>query len=175
MKQIIVLSDIQRFKHIYTAFKSETNLDGHIQEAQMCDLKPWLGDAFLLELTEQRATNSLTEANKLLLYGGSYSCDNKTYYCEGIAAYMAYSVHARYVLRSSVSLTQYGAVVKESEYSTPASSKQIAEIKGLSESSAEAIKQSIVELLTKKQSDYPLYKCGNTFAKRKPIFKTLGE
>ena len=48
MKQIIVLSDIQRFKHIYTAFKSETNLDGHIQEAQMCDLKPWLGDAFLL-------------------------------------------------------------------------------------------------------------------------------
>ena len=156
MKQIIVLSDIQRFKHIYTAFKSETNLDGHIQEAQMCDLKPWLGDAFLLELTEQRATNSLTEPNKLLMYGGSYIYDNKTYYCEGIAAYMAYSVHARYVLRSSVALTQYGAVVKESDYSTPASSKQIAEIKGLSESSAEAIKQSIVELLTKKQSDYPL-------------------
>ena len=88
---------------------------------------------------------------------------------------MAYSVHARYVLRSSVSLTQYGAVVKESDYSTPASAKQIAEIKGLSESSAEAIKQSIVELLTKKQSDYPLYKCGNTFAKRRQIFRTIGE
>lgn len=175
MKPIIILSDIQKYKHIATAFKGETNLDGHIIEAQMCDLEPWLGGGFLYELTEQRASNTLTDANKLLLNGGIYTHDNETYHCEGLAAYMAFSVHARYTLRSSVSLTQYGAVVKESDYSTPASGKQISEIKSASEATAEAAKQSVVSLLNKKYSDYPLYKCGNQHSSRRPIFRVIGE
>lgn len=175
MKQIIILSDIQKYKHIATAFKGETNLDGHIMEAQMCDLSPWLGGGFLMELTEQRAANTLTEANKLLLNGGAYVIDGITYYCEGLATYMAFSVHARYVLRSSVSLTQYGAVVKESDYSTPATAKQISEIKNASESTAEAAKQSVVALLDRKSTDYPLYNSGNKFSGRRPLFNVIGD
>lgn len=176
MKTIIVLSDILKYKHIASAFKGETNLDGHILEAQLTDLKPWLGDAFLLELIEQRATNTLTDANKLALYGGQYTYDNKTYYCEGIAAYMAFSVHARYTLRSSVALTQFGAVVKESDYSTPASGKQIAEIKGMSESTAEAIKQDVVIMFQRKKENYPLYNsCSNKFSGRRTQFRIIGD
>lgn len=175
MKQIIILSDIQKYKHIATAFKGETNLDGHIMEAQMCDLEPWLGGAFLYELTEQRSSNNLSDANKLLLYGGMYTHQGNTYHCTGLTDYMAFSVHARYTLRSSVALTQYGAVVKESDYSTPASGKQIGEIKNTSLATAEAAKQSVVALLDRLIADYPLYKSGNQHSKRQPLFRIIGE
>lgn len=175
MNNIIVLSDIQKYKHIYTALKGETNLDGYIQEAQQCDLKAWLGDALLMQLAEQRSTGTLTDANKLLLYGGKYTFDGSDYYCDGIATYMAYCVHARYVMRSSVSITQFGAVVKESDYSTPASGKQIAEIKNMSEQSAEAVKQGIVLFLDRMKADYPLYKNGNQFSGRRSQIRVIGE
>ena len=176
MKNIIVLSDIQRLKHIYTALKSDANdIDGYIQEAQQCDLKPWLGDAFLLELTEQRASSTLTPENELLLKGGNYTYDNKTYYCEGLHSYMAYCVHARYILRSSVTSTRFGSVVKDSDFSTPATGKQIAEIKSMSEQSAEAIKRDVVNMLNRLYEQYPLYKAGNVYSKSRKQIKVMGE
>lgn len=176
MKTIITISDIQRYKHIATAFNGEKNIDGYILEAQLCDLKPWLGDAFLLQLVQQRSTNTLSDENDLILRGGEYTYEGNQYYLEGIAAFMAYSVHARYILRSSVSATQFGVVVKESDYSTPASSKQIQEIKSTSEATAEAVKQDIILLLQRLSKNYPLYKsCNSINAGRKQLFRIIGE
>lgn len=174
MKTIIIITDIQRYKHIATAFQGEKNIDGYIQESQLGDLKPWLGDAFLLQLVDQRANNTLTDANKLALHGGEYVYDGKPYYIEGIAAFMAYSVHARYILRSSVQATQFGVVVKESDYSAPATGKQIQEIKSASEAMAEAIKQDVVLMFTRLASDYPLY---NSCVKKsgRSIIKVIGD
>lgn len=176
MKNIIQISDIQRFKHIATAFNGEKNLDGYIAEAQMADLKTWLGDALTLELSEQRASQTLSEANRLLLEGGTYIYEGISYVCEGLIAYMAYSVHARYVFRSAVNITQYGAVVKESDYSTPANTAQIREIKASSEATAEAVKLNVLALLRRKRDDYPLYSNGCRYwSGRRQTFNIVGE
>ena len=179
MKQLIVKSDIDKFRSIASAFDGERNIDGYILEAQLMDLKAWLGDAFLYELCEQRATNSLTDANKLLLYGGSYTatvCNvDQTFYLEGLAACLAFYTHARYTLRSQVQQTRFGAVVKESDYSTPASGKQIAEIKQISEENAEALKQDCILLIRRKIADYPLYTQYTTSEKRRSKINVVGE
>ena len=175
MQNLIVLSDVQKYKTIYRAFEAELDIEAYIEEAQLLDLKQWLGDALLMQLIEQRRTNSLTPENKLLIYGGTYTYDNRTCHVEGLCAALAYYTYARFVIRSSAKATQFGMVTKTDNYSEPVSDAKLSKMKGESVEAAEAYKQDVILLLTRKPEDYPLYASCKSSSKRKQKIRIIGQ
>ena len=175
MQNLIVLSDVQKYKTIYRAFEAELDIEAYIEEAQLLDLKQWLGDAFLMQLIEQRRTNSLMPANKLILYGGAYTYDGQTRHVEGICAVLAYYTYARFVIRSSAKATQFGMVTKTDNYSEPVSDAKLSKMKRESVEAAEAYKQDVILLLTRKPEDYPLDASCKSSSKRKQKIRIIGQ
>lgn len=178
MKNLIVVSDIKRYKQIYSALSVDAEADTYIDEAQTLDVRPWLGDALILELSNQRETSTLTPENTLLMNGGSYTFDyDQVGYHKGLIAVLAYYAYAKVSFRGSVKATQFGLVQKNSDNSDPVSDKTKSSIKQEIEAIAEAYKQDVILFLHRKASDYPLYKRYESapFERRTPIIKTLGE
>lgn len=175
MKALLLLSDLKIYKHLYDSFNSEQDIASYIVEAQLLDLKKWLGDAFLLELVDQKTTNTLTEANKLAIFGGAYAYEGQTYYTEGIRAALAYYTYARFIQKSGSMLTGIGALAPKDDLSDPVSPKTLALLRADAFESAEAHKMDVVALLNRKIDTYPLYAaCNARKAGRKQRIRIIG-
>lgn len=175
MINLISKSDFSPYKYIANSIKNEQSLDQCIQEAQLFDIKKWLGDALLKELCDQSATSpeSLTTINELLLNGGEYTYNDNTYTFTGLKACLIYYTIARYVKYDSIKFTMGGIVKKEDIYSQPVDDKTIQSLSHNEYEKAEALRIEIIEYLNRFDDSYPLWNC--TRKKRNIKFHSIGQ
>lgn len=175
MKNLVVKSDFAPYKYFANSIKSEQSLDQAIQEAQLFDIKKWLGDALLNEICSQADDSppSLTTLNSFLLDGGNYIYQNDTYSLTGLKTCIIYYSIARYVKFDSVKFTATGVVKKEDIYSQPVDDKTLQSISHNEWEKAEALRLEIIEYLNRFSNSYPLWNCRNK--KRNVKFHSVGQ
>jgi hypothetical protein len=173
MKPLLNKTNLGRFRYISDAIKSDSQLDQCITEAQIFDVKKWLGDALLYELVSQYESNNLTALNNTLLEGGNYTVDSTTYTFSGLRACIIYYAWARYIKRDSIKFTATGVVKKDADFSEPATLKELQMLSADATASGDALKLEIMDYLNRKSTDYPLWNCRSKT--RTKTFKIVGE
>lgn len=175
MKNLIVLSDIKKFRQIYESFGTPEAFEIFVTEAQMLDIKPWLGDAFLVELSNQRENSNLTDWNKKALYGGDYTYEGEIYFNEGIRGALAYYAYARFLNAGGYKATEFGIVQKIDDFSRPVEASEVARMQKAAFNAAEALKLDVDVMLRRFYREFPARKCGIVGAARKSRIRTLGQ
>lgn len=181
MIALVTLSEIQDLKYICDSVKNSTTWLHYVSEAQLFDVKSWLTDALLLEIIDQAATlpTTISVANQKLLDGGTYTYLSKTYYFQGLRNCIAYYAFARFTNRTSFNYTAAGVVLKDSDFSTPATTKDIQRLETEARLTADAIKCEVITFLDRNHNDYPLWAdktcgCGSRCGDSRP-FIVMGE
>jgi len=157
MTPFITLTDIQDLKYIASSVKNNDSWLQFCSEAQLLDVKPWLTDALLVELENETITPPYSAANQILMDGGSYVYQTKTYLFQGLKHCIAYYAFARFTNRTSFNYTAAGIVLKDSDLSTPATTKDIQRLETEARLTADAIKCEIMTYLNRNYDLYPLW------------------
>jgi hypothetical protein len=177
MYQLVNKDDLDEYKYVADSVKNTETWPQFVSEAQMLDVKNWLGDALLLEIVGQAQTSpsSLTAKNELLLNGGSYEYGGRNYHFQGLKAAIIYYAFGRFTNRSSVNYTAAGIVIKESDFSNPVSDKMVQRLETEARLTAEAIRDEVVRFLNRKKDDYPLWRGCYNSQDRTRTFKVIGD
>lgn len=180
MIALVTKADLDQYKYVADSVKNSTSWPQFVSEAQMLDVKNWLGDALLLELVGQMTTPPFSAANQALLDGGTYTYLSHTYHFQGLKACIIYYAFARFTNRTPFNYTAAGIVVKDSDLSTPATTKDIQRMETENRLIAESIKCEIITYLNRNYLLYPLWgdspycKCGSQCSDNRP-FKVIGD
>jgi hypothetical protein len=168
MINLITKADLDNYKYVADSTKNSQSFPQFISEAQLFDVKVWLGDALLNELIVQASTlpQTFTADNLILLNGGTYVYQGDTYIFQGLRAAIIYYAFARFTNRTSFNYTAAGLVIKDSDLSTPATDKQIQRLETESRLMADAIKCEVETFLNRNHTLYPLWdnegcRCGS--------------
>ena len=179
MNALVNKADLDQYKYVADSVKNLTIWGQFVLEAQQFDVKNWLGDALLNELSNQAVPDKFTALNLTLLNGGSYSYNDCTYLFQGLRAAIIYYAFARYTNYMAYNYTAAGIVIKESDYSTPVGDKITQRLETDSRLKAEAIRDEVVLYLCRFSDDYPLWRNGNCGCgmrdNRTRTFKVLGD
>jgi hypothetical protein len=182
MISLVTKADLDNYKYIADSVKNSASWPMFVSEAQMLDVKNWLGDGLLLELVAQASTlpTTITALNQALLDGGAYVYNTHSYHFQGLKASILYYAFARFTNRTGFNYTAAGIVVKDSDLSTPATTKDIQRLETEARLTAEAIKCEVITYLNRNYASYPLWgdsaycKCGSHCSDRRP-FKVIGD
>lgn len=181
MISLVTKADLDDYKYIADSVKNHATWPQFVSEAQMLDIKSWLTDALLLEIIGQASTlpTSFSAANLTLLNGGTYTYLTRDYFFQGLKACIIYYAFARFTNRTSFNYTSAGIVVKDSDLSTPATTKDIQRLETESRLTADALKCEIITYLNRNYSLYPLWAnkectCGSYCLDNRP-FKVIGD
>lgn len=156
---LVEITDLQNYKLVCDSVKNHASWPMFVWEAQMLDVKHWLGDGLLNELLTQAVTSppSFTTENTLLLDGGTYTYNSRTYMFQGLKACIMYYAFARFTNRTAYNYTAAGIVVKESDFSTPVTDKVTQRLETEARLTADALKCEVVTFLNRNAADYPLW------------------
>ena len=173
------MADLDGYKYIADSVKNHTTWPQFVSEAQLLDVKVWLGDGLLMELIAQKDAATLTVKNNKLLNGGIYTYGSRTYYFQGLKACIIYYAFGRFTNRTAFNYTAAGIVVKESDFSTPITDKVMQRLETEARLTAEALKCEVITFLNRNYSDYPLWRdgylvCGSNCNDNRP-FKVVGD
>ena len=159
MIALVTKADLDQYKYIADSVKNSTSWPQFVSEAQLFDVKNWLGDCLLNELVTQAATlpTTISALNQTLLDGGTYVYLSQTYMFQGLKAAIIYYAFARFTNRTAFNYTAAGIVVKESDYSTPITDKVMQRLETEARLMAEAIKCEIVAYLNRNSDSYPCW------------------
>jgi hypothetical protein len=181
MTNLVTKSDLDNYKYICDSVKNSTSWTQFVSEAQLFDVKVWLGDPLLNEIINQASTlpTTISALNQKLLDGGLYTYLSKDYLFQGLKAAIIYYAFARFTNRTSFNYTAAGIVLKDSDLSTPASTKDIQRLETEARLMADAIKCEIITYLNRNYSSYPLWGdracgCGSSCSDDRP-FQIWGE
>jgi hypothetical protein len=178
MISLVTFADLQEVKYIASSVKNNSSWLQFVLEAETFDVKLWLGDQLLNELMTQSETSpeSLSAENLVLLSGGSYLYQDKTYLFQGLKMCIIYYAFARFTNRSPFNYTAMGIVIKDSDLSTPVSDKIIQRLETESRLMGDAIREETIQYLNRNHSLYPLWtsSCTRNF-QRRPTFQVLGD
>lgn len=112
MSQLINKTDISQYRDISNSVK-DTKINPIIEDAQLLDLLPLLGEKFYFDLVAKVADYGD------LMNPKSYVYDGKTVQSPGIKRVLVDFAYARYMMHGSQTDTPFGFVNKTSEDSTP--------------------------------------------------------
>ena len=159
MIALVTKADLDNYKYIADSVKNSASWVQFVSEAQLFDIKSWLGDPILNELITQASTlpTTFSVANQALLDGGSYTYLTHSYLFQGLKACIIYYAFARFTNRTSINYTAAGIVIKESDFSNPISDKVVQRLETEARLMAEAIKCEIITYLNRNYSLYPLW------------------
>lgn len=157
---LVTKADLDDYKYIADSIKNHTIWAQFVSEAQLLDVKSWLGDPLFMELIEQKEAGTLTTLNNTLLNGAKYTYMSRSYYFQGLKACIIYYAFARFTNRSQFNYTAAGIVVKDSDFSTPITDKMMQRLETEARLTADAIKCGVITYLNRKYSDYPLWRDG---------------
>jgi hypothetical protein len=181
MTSLVLKSDLDELKYIADSVKNTTIWPQFVSEAEMLDVKSWLGDPLLYELLTQAGTTPETFSvpNQKLLNGGSYTYLSKTYLFQGLKKCIIYYAFARFTNRSPFNYTAAGIVTKDTDFSTPASDKVIQRLETEARLTADALKCEIIAFLNRNYTLYPLwtatgYGCATSCNDNRP-FTVVGD
>lgn len=176
---LVTKADLDGYKYVADSIKNHITWTQFVSEAQLLDVKAWLGDALLMELISQTVAGTVTALNTTLLDGGTYTYGSRTYYFQGLKACIIYYAFARFTNRSAVNYTAAGIVIKESDFSTPVTDKMVQRLETEARLTADALKCDVISYLNRKSSDYPLWRQGQIYCrsgcKDNRPFKVLGD
>jgi len=179
MIPLVTKTDLDKFKYVAESVRNSTLWGQFVSEAQLLDVKPWLGDALLFELITQAATSpsSFSPKNVALLEGGQYTHQDRPYLFQGLKAVIIYYAFARFTNRSPYAYTAAGIVQKDSDLSTPVSDKVVQRLETEARLTAEAIRDELVLFLNRNSSTYTLWGTGSCYAGRRSgrTFKVIGD
>lgn len=172
MITLVTKADLANYKYVADSVKTAAAWEQFVQEAQLMDVKPWLGDALLVELLAQAATvpPTFTAENTTLLNGGTYTYQNKTYLFQGLKACIIYFAFGRFTGRTPYNYTAAGLTVKETEFSSPASDKAVQRLATEALLTATSIKEDVQLYLRRNSSKYPLFKCSTSTGRPRTFF-----
>ena len=179
MISLVTKADLDQYKYIADSVRNSATWPQFVSEAQMLDVKIWLTDPLLNEIVTQESTlpKTISAANQILLDGGSYVYNSKTYLFQGLKAAIIYYAFARFTNRTTYNYTAAGIVIKDSDLSTPATDKQIQRLETEARLTAEAIKCEIMLYLDRNYTLYPLWNdrcCSHSCISNRP-FKVIGD
>jgi len=179
MYPLVSKSDLDNYKYVADSIKNSTSWPQFVSEAQMFDVKNWLGDGLLVEIIGQAEVSPqiISAENDLLLDGGTYIHCGRTYHFQGLKAAIIYYAFARFTNRQSINYTSAGIVIKESDFSQPASDKMVQRLETEARLMAEAIRDEVITFLNRNHESYPLWRrCGGAVGDaRTRTFKILGD
>lgn len=179
MNALVNKADLDKFKYVSDSVKNITIWEQFVLESQQFDVKNWLGDSLLNELSTQVIPDTLTALNETLLEGGSYVYNECTYLFQGLKAAIIYYAFARYTNYSAYNYTAAGIVIKESDYSTPVGDKITQRLETDSRLKADAIRDEVTLYLCRFHDSYPLWAHGGCGCgvpdNRTRTFKVLGD
>ncbi len=163
-KNLITITDIQKFKPISKNTDTQKKLDPFIQEAQEFELIPFLGDEFYLELlAEFFASPSLADQTyKDLFLGSTWEKNNRKYINPGVISMLCLYSYSRYLNRANTNSTAFGMVGKTNPDSEPLTEKTLGRLVGQATSLAKGYENRVKLFLDCNSADYPLYDCGIT-------------
>jgi hypothetical protein len=176
MTPLVTFSDLLNYKYIADSVVNSVKWPLSVSVAQMLDVKVWLGDALLLELIGQSETSpeSISAKNKTLLNGGSYTYQDNAYFFQGLKACIIYYAWSRFISRMPFNFTQAGITIKDSDLSTPASTKDVQRLSTEAMLTASALKDEVLLYLKRNSKDYPLFKTGMKTDRPRTFF-VIGE
>jgi len=177
MIALVTKTDLADYKYVADSLKNTTSWPQFVTEAQQFDVKVWLGDGLLNEILTQSVTSpaSVSTANQILLDGGSYTYNDKTYLFQGLKAAIIYYAFARFTNRTPYNYTAAGVVLKDSDLSTPVGDKIIQRLETEARLMADAIRDEIILFLNRNYATYPLWKNRCTVPGRRRTFKVIGD
>lgn len=181
MISLVQKADLDVYKYIVDSVKNSTSWPQFVSEAQLLDVKIWLGDALLNEIVTQESTlpKTISADNQVLLDGGSYTYNSKTYLFQGLKAAIIYYAFARFTNRTPYNYTAAGIVIKDSDLSTPVGDKIIQRLETEARLTAEAIKCEVILYLDRNYTLYPLWRdgeCGCSHCDTgRGVFKVIGD
>lgn len=176
MTALVTKADLDNYKYVCDSVKNFASWLQFVSEAQLFDIKAWLGDALLNEIVTQFSGGTLSTENTLLLDGGTYTYGTKTYMFQGLKACIIYYAFARFTNRSIYNYTAAGIVHKDSDFSTPATPKEVQRLETESRLMADAIRCEIITFLNRNSDDYPLWSgCSVKDCSNSRPFMVLGE
>ncbi len=163
MTSLVTLSDLAAYKYIQDSIKNSATWSLSVSEAQQLDVKIWLGDSLLNELISQFSTSpeSLTALNNTLLNGGTYVYQSNTYLFQGLKAVIIYYAWGRFISRAPFNFTQAGITIKDSDLSTPATTKDVQRLSTEAMLTASSLRDEVVLYLKRNATSYPLYNSAN--------------
>lgn len=163
MIAFVTKADLDLYKYVADSVKNSTSWPQFVSEAQLLDVKIWLGDPLFCELEDQKTAGVFSLNNTILLDGGKYTYLSRTYRFQGLKAAIIYYAFARFTNRTAFNYTAAGIVIKESDLSNPISDKQMQRLETEARLTADAIKCEVITYLNRNYTLYPLwydYICG---------------
>lgn len=163
MTPLVTKADLDNYKYVADSVKNAAAWPQFVSEAQLLDVKVWLGDGLLNELIEQSETSpeSLTTLNETLLNGGTYTYQSKKYIFQGLKATIMYYAFARFTSRQPYNYTAAGITVKDTDFSTQASDKAVQRLATEAMLTAASLRDEVVLYLRRNASNYPLFRCSS--------------
>lgn len=160
MTPLVSKTDLDNYKYVADSVRNATSWSQFVSEAQLFDVKNWLGDSLFIELINQAETSptSFSALNTILLDGGEYIYSTKKFYFQGLKACIIYYAFARFTNRTAFNYTAAGIVLKESDFSNPATTKDVQRLETEARLMAEAIKCEVMTYLNRNSELYPLWK-----------------
>lgn len=155
---LLTLTQLQGFKSICSNIDQAKSLEPYIKEAQMFDLRPFLGDALYADLLADYEASPSLQKYDALYTGGSYSHAGYTYENPGLVPVLAYYTYARYVANANSISTRTGIMVKKNDFSDPASDKTIARLVDQARSGARSYLDQVELFMIRNSKDYPLWR-----------------
>lgn len=169
MISLVTKTDLDQLKYVADSVKNSVSWPHFVSEAELFDIKLWLGDGLLNEIVLQATPSpqTISAANQLLLDGGIYTYQTKTYLFQGLKNCIIYYAFARFTNRTAFNYTAAGIVVKDSDLSTPISDKVMQRLETESRLMADAIQCEIITFLNRNYTNYPLWRnqggmCGSS-------------
>lgn len=177
MIAFVTKSDLDNYKHVADSVSNDDKWYNYVSEAQLFDVKVWLGDALLNQIATQISASptDVSEANQKLLDGGTYIYNSKTYMFQGLKAAIIYYAFARFTSRTPYNHTAAGVVVKASDFSEPVSDKVLQRLTTEAQLMAEAIRDEVVKFLNRNYTDYPLWDKNCGMPQRRVTFTPMGD
>ena len=146
----------------------EAIVDGAIEEAELLDIKPALGDKLFNRLQN-------TETHNLLMEGGEYTVCGETRTFAGLKRALAYYTWARLVNSATHHLTRFGYVVKSDDYSRSADLRERQQAVGDATAIANAYMHECLRYIEANPDIFAEYRGGGKITANKTNFKIIGD
>jgi hypothetical protein len=169
MGQLIDRNDLTAFRNLSVNI-DDAALDPYIIEAELFDIKPFLGAALFKDFIENKAEQKYLD----LLNGVDYTYDSNTITFEGLLGAIAYFAIARYLNFANTASTPYGIKIKTSEHSSEPSSVQVRAQIDQARTSANFYLNETKQFLDENYASYLLWKCAGKKRKGGAIISVVG-
>ncbi|GLB53057.1 hypothetical protein NBRC110019_20970 [Neptunitalea chrysea] len=142
---------------------NDAEFDVFIREAQDFDLRPLLCEAFYADLITNKEDGDIWQ---LLLEGGTYTFENRTYYFRSLQDVLAYFAYARFILKCNYVSTSHGFTIKKTNYSEPVPLEERKNMYYKYQKEAHILLDDVKRFVEKHTDDYPSYSgCKETSGK----------